>query len=337
MSELFGAPVDTLAVVLGVLLVVAFAVIGGLAVRHTVLMKLGVRNLTRRPGRSAIIVSGLMLGTMIIGSALGFGDIMANTVRSSVITTLGQTDEIVSARSGEAPDIATLGEGTAVRYLSADEADAVVAAARADPRRRRGGAGHQRGRRGPGHQQPDQRAPADALRHRPRVDVGVRRDHDRVRGQRRASTTWRRARPTSTTRPRTPSTPGPGDRIVVFVRGRQVAADRARHRPVRRHRLRQRRAADAVGAGPAAALRRRPGAARPGVQRRRRDQRGRPHRRGDVPAGADHRASWACGSSRSRATGSRRPTSRARRTSRCSRPSARSRSRPASCSSSWSS
>ena len=133
MSELFGAPVDTLAVVLGVLLVVAFAVIGGLAVRHTVLMKLGVRNLTRRPGRSAIIVSGLMLGTMIIGSALGFGDIMANTVRSSVITTLGQTDEIVSARSGEAPDIATLGEGAAVRYLSADEADAVVAAARSIP------------------------------------------------------------------------------------------------------------------------------------------------------------------------------------------------------------
>ena len=133
MSELFGAPVDTLAVVLGVLLVVAFAVIGGLAVRHTVLMKLGVRNLIRRPGRSAIIVSGLMLGTMIIGSALGFGDIMANTVRSSVITTLGQTDEIVSARSGEAPDIATLGEGTAVRYLSADEADAVVAAARSIP------------------------------------------------------------------------------------------------------------------------------------------------------------------------------------------------------------
>ncbi|GAA2154662.1 hypothetical protein GCM10009844_40780 [Nocardioides koreensis] len=133
MSELFGAPVDTLAVVLGVLLVVAFAMIGGLAVRHTVLMKLGVRNLTRRPGRSAIIVGGLMLGTMIIGSALGFGDIMANTVRSSVITTLGQTDEIVSARSGEAPDIATLGEGTAVRYLTAEEADAVVSAARSIP------------------------------------------------------------------------------------------------------------------------------------------------------------------------------------------------------------
>jgi len=132
-SELFGAPVGTLAVVLSVLLVLALAVIGVLAVRRTVLMKLGVRNLTRRRGRSAIIVGGLMLGTMIIGSALGFGDIMANTVRTSVISSLGQTDEIVSARSGRAPDIATLGEGSAVRYLSGQESRTVLAAARRIP------------------------------------------------------------------------------------------------------------------------------------------------------------------------------------------------------------
>ena len=70
-----------------------------------------------------------MLGTMIIGSALGFGDIMANTVRTSVIASLGQTDEIVSARSADAPNIATLGQGTAVRYLTAEQAATVVSAA----------------------------------------------------------------------------------------------------------------------------------------------------------------------------------------------------------------
>jgi len=133
MSELFGAPVGTLAVVLSALVVLALAVISALAVRHTVLLKLGVRNLTRRRGRSAIIVGGLMLGTMIIGSALGFGDIMANTIRTSVITSLGQTDEIVSARSGDEPDIATLGQGTAVRYLTAGEADTLASAARDIP------------------------------------------------------------------------------------------------------------------------------------------------------------------------------------------------------------
>ncbi|HEU4947292.1 MAG TPA: FtsX-like permease family protein [Kribbella sp.] len=133
MSELFGVPVTILAVVLGALVVVALAVVGALAVRSRVLFKLGVRNMARRRGRTAIIVGGLMLGTMIIGSALGFGDIMSNTVRTSVITSLGQTDETVSARSADAPDIATLGQGTGARYLTAAEAADVMAAARKSP------------------------------------------------------------------------------------------------------------------------------------------------------------------------------------------------------------
>jgi len=130
MQKLFGVPVTSLAVVLGILVVIALAVVAALAVRNTVLFKLGVRNMARRRARTAIIVSGLMLGTMIIGSALAFGDIMSNTVRSSVITALGDTDEEVSARSADAPDIATLGQSTGARYLTAAEADEVVAAAR---------------------------------------------------------------------------------------------------------------------------------------------------------------------------------------------------------------
>ena len=133
MSELFGAPVGSLAVVLGVLVVVVLAAVAALAVRRTVLLKLGVRNLTRRRGRTAIIVSGLMLGTMIIGAALGFGDILANTVRSSVITSLGQTDELVAARSTTSPEVLTLGQGSGGRYLTAREAATVVRAARGLP------------------------------------------------------------------------------------------------------------------------------------------------------------------------------------------------------------
>jgi putative ABC transport system permease protein len=133
MSELFGIPLGALAVVLGALVVITFGVLAGLGLRHRVLLKLGVRNLSRRRGRTAIIVTGLMLGTMIIGAALGFGDIMANTVRTSVLTSLGNTDEIVSARSGQAPAIATLGQGASARYLTAEETTAVVTAARKSP------------------------------------------------------------------------------------------------------------------------------------------------------------------------------------------------------------
>jgi putative ABC transport system permease protein len=130
MREVYGVPVGPLAVVLSAVLTLALAAVAALAVRKTILLKLGVRNLSRRRARTAIIVGGLMLGTMIIGAALGFGDIMATTVRSSVITSLGQTDEVVSARSADAPNIETLGQSAATRYLTIAEAAAVVSAAR---------------------------------------------------------------------------------------------------------------------------------------------------------------------------------------------------------------
>ena len=133
MRELFGVPVTSLAVVLGCLVVVALAAVAVVALRNRVLFKLGVRNMARRRGRTAIIVGGLMLGTMIIGSALGFGDIISSTVRTTAVTSLGQTDEIVSARSADAPDIATLGQSTGARYLTASEADTVLKAARRLP------------------------------------------------------------------------------------------------------------------------------------------------------------------------------------------------------------
>lgn len=133
MRELFGAPVGNLTAVLMVLLAVTLGCVAALGLRRPVLAKLGIRNLGRRRGRTAIIVSGLMLGTMTIGSALGFGDIMANTVRTSVITSLGQTDEIVSARASDAPDVATLGQEAAVRYLSPAQVATVLAAARDVP------------------------------------------------------------------------------------------------------------------------------------------------------------------------------------------------------------
>ncbi|MEI8412887.1 MULTISPECIES: ABC transporter permease [unclassified Kribbella] len=133
MTELFGIPVSALSVVLGLLVVITLAAVAALAVRNRMLFKLGIRNMSRRRGRTAIIVGGLMLGTMIIASALGFGDIISHTVRTSVITAYGQTDEIVSARSTDEPDIATLGQGAGARYLTAAEATQVIAAARQVP------------------------------------------------------------------------------------------------------------------------------------------------------------------------------------------------------------
>ena len=105
MERLFGAPVGTLAVVLAALLATALAVVGALAIRNRVFLKLGVRNVTRRRGRTVVIVLGLMLGTAIIASALGTGDTMANTIRSSVTRTWGNTDESIELKSAKTTDV----------------------------------------------------------------------------------------------------------------------------------------------------------------------------------------------------------------------------------------
>ncbi|HEY6886637.1 MAG TPA: ABC transporter permease, partial [Solirubrobacter sp.] len=101
MQRLFGIPVDSLALALALALGIVAAGVTILALRHPILLRLGVRNLLRRPGRAALIVTGLMLGTTIICSALVTGDTMSRTVRGSVIETLGNTDELVSVRGAE--------------------------------------------------------------------------------------------------------------------------------------------------------------------------------------------------------------------------------------------
>jgi hypothetical protein len=61
-NELFGIPLDTLLVALAIGLGVAFGILGVLAIRNPVLVRLGVRNFGRRRARTGLIVLGLMLG-----------------------------------------------------------------------------------------------------------------------------------------------------------------------------------------------------------------------------------------------------------------------------------
>jgi putative ABC transport system permease protein len=76
MSKLLGIPVSDLAVVLAAVLVIALGAIAALALRNRVFLRMGLRSISRRRGRSALIVTGLMLGTAIIAAALATGDTM---------------------------------------------------------------------------------------------------------------------------------------------------------------------------------------------------------------------------------------------------------------------
>jgi len=117
MTRLFGIPMGILAVVLVAALAAALAAVAVVAVRNRVFLRLGIRNAQRRPGRSALIVVGLMLGTAIIAAALATGDTMTQTIRSSTVAALGQTDELVAARGATANVEAENGAATGVRYF----------------------------------------------------------------------------------------------------------------------------------------------------------------------------------------------------------------------------
>ncbi len=103
MQEIFGIPMITLALVLLGLFIAVVTLVGVMAWRNRIMLKLGLRNIPKRPAQTVLIVLGLMLSTVIITSAFGTGDTIAYTIRSLGARTLGETDEIVSASDPDMP------------------------------------------------------------------------------------------------------------------------------------------------------------------------------------------------------------------------------------------
>ena len=97
MEEIFGVDTDQImiGVVIGFLLIVVG--IGALALLNRIVLKIGLRNIPRRPAQTALIVVGLMLSTLIISSALGTGDTMNHSIRLGATKGLGEIDELLTA------------------------------------------------------------------------------------------------------------------------------------------------------------------------------------------------------------------------------------------------
>ncbi len=70
--------------------------LGWLALRNPVLVKIGLRNIPRRPAQSILIVIGLTLSTVIIVSALSTGDTLTYSVRTNAVQAYGPIDEIIA-------------------------------------------------------------------------------------------------------------------------------------------------------------------------------------------------------------------------------------------------
>ncbi|MSQ36541.1 MAG: FtsX-like permease family protein [Dehalococcoidia bacterium] len=126
MTELFGIPLTSIMIGLLILLAAALAVIGVIAARHPLLVRMGLRNLVRRPAQTVLIVVGLMLATLIMSAAFATGDTVGYSVTNSVYRSLAEIDFILGFKT----------EGTAVAredaYLTADVLTALEARFRDD-------------------------------------------------------------------------------------------------------------------------------------------------------------------------------------------------------------
>ena len=102
MEKLFGIPLPVLMFVLSGVFVVTMLVVIGMALRNPVMLKMGIRPISRRPGMTALIIVGVMLSTIIISAAFGTADTLTYSIRDIGINGLGTIDElIVSARAQE--------------------------------------------------------------------------------------------------------------------------------------------------------------------------------------------------------------------------------------------
>ena len=126
MEKLFGVEMNTLALSLSggtvaVLLIVLF-----LGLRNRILLKLALRNIPRRNAQTVLIIVGLMLSTTIIMAPLAIGDSVANSIRTTVLDAVGETDirltSPVAARFGDD----YLAEPVVDRVRSALEGDSRV-------------------------------------------------------------------------------------------------------------------------------------------------------------------------------------------------------------------
>lgn len=102
MEDLFGVKMDWIMYVLLAIFVPSIAVVGFMAARNRVMLKMALRNIPRRKAQTALIVAGIMISTLIMAASFGTGDTLTHSIRKAVLDGLGSIDEFVlSARPGE--------------------------------------------------------------------------------------------------------------------------------------------------------------------------------------------------------------------------------------------
>ena len=100
MQELFGLSMNVLMAILLAIFLGIMAVVGFLAWRHRIMLRLGLRNIPRRPAQTALIIVGSMLSAVIIAASFATGDTISSSIRNASIEGLGTIDEVLTPARG---------------------------------------------------------------------------------------------------------------------------------------------------------------------------------------------------------------------------------------------
>mgnify|MGYP001310396494 CR=1 FL=1 len=125
MEKIFGIELARILVVVLSLSITATLVVLVLGITHRVLVKMGTRNIPKRPAQSILIILGLMLSTTIIGASLGIGDTVSYSIRKAALDSMGLVDETVRARSSNPyePGFLKIDEVQMIRDLASENPD----------------------------------------------------------------------------------------------------------------------------------------------------------------------------------------------------------------------
>ncbi len=101
MQTLFGLPINT--ILIGSVASVAFVLLmlTITALRNPVLLKAGIRNITRHPIQTSLIILGLMLATVLFSAALVTGDTLSYSIKKAATDRLSPADIIVQYKGKE--------------------------------------------------------------------------------------------------------------------------------------------------------------------------------------------------------------------------------------------
>src|SRR5215203_5078470 len=106
MTELLGVPTKQLTLVLSGVFAAGTLILAFLAARNRTSFRMAVRNVSRRPTQTALILLGLMLATLLFSAAFTTGNTLTNSLRTQALENIGRVDVVVKAEQPESGSVA---------------------------------------------------------------------------------------------------------------------------------------------------------------------------------------------------------------------------------------